>query len=62
MEDTDGTVYGPGNGTIWLGEVNCVGNETHLEACENDGWGPVTYCDHEEDAGVMCCEYNKPLV
>lgn len=47
--------YGPGTGTIWLSDVNCVGSETSLLNCTYRGWGN-TGCDHTQDAGVVCSD------
>ena len=38
---------------IWLGNVNCIGSETHLQECHHRGWG-VENCEHYQDAGVRC--------
>jgi len=48
-----GNVYGPGNGTIWLENVDCSGSENALEDCDHSGWGDTT-CDHDHDVSITC--------
>ena len=45
--------FGRGNGKIWLGGVNCRGNETSLLQCGHPGWN-ADRCNHLEDASVIC--------
>ncbi|KAG9330685.1 hypothetical protein JZ751_022416 [Albula glossodonta] len=50
--------FGRGNGTIWLDEVNCTGDELHLwDCCQS----PLNQsdCSHKEDAGVTCAETTR---
>ena len=38
---------------VWLGSVECDGQEESLGDCRYDNWG-TTPCDHDEDAGCVC--------
>ncbi|XP_074851906.1 scavenger receptor cysteine-rich type 1 protein M130-like [Carettochelys insculpta] len=51
--------FGQGSGKTWLGRVACRGTESAVWNCENSGWD-VSYCDHTEDAGVVCSGHTKP--
>ncbi|EDV19474.1 uncharacterized protein TRIADDRAFT_62104 [Trichoplax adhaerens] len=45
--------FGQGNGTVWLTDVQCKGNELNLHQCPSSGWGN-NKCKHTHDAGVVC--------
>ncbi|CAH3183878.1 unnamed protein product [Porites evermanni] len=52
--------FGQGNGTIWMGDVRCTGNEKSLTECHQSGWGKQN-CEHSKDAGVVCAPLGKYL-
>uniref|UniRef100_A0A4W2CQ71 SRCR domain-containing protein n=1 Tax=Bos indicus x Bos taurus TaxID=30522 RepID=A0A4W2CQ71_BOBOX len=53
LEAVRSAAFGPGNGSIWLDEVQCGGRESSLWDCVAEPWGQSN-CKHEEDAGVRC--------
>jgi len=48
-----GHQYGGGNGTIWLDNVYCTGNERSIVECQHRGWG-VYNCTHGDDVSIIC--------
>lgn len=54
------SVFGAGEGVVWLNRVECRGNEIHLWDC------PLslknhTDCSHKEHAGLTCASQSKTL-
>ncbi|KAL3870551.1 hypothetical protein ACJMK2_038604 [Sinanodonta woodiana] len=45
--------YGIGSGPILMNDVQCVGTEATLAACQFSGW-TINDCKHSEDASVIC--------
>jgi deleted-in-malignant-brain-tumors protein 1 len=50
-----GNQYGPGNGTIWLDNVQCTGAETSLVDCAHNAFGSSD-CTHSEDVSISCID------
>ncbi|XP_030042630.1 deleted in malignant brain tumors 1 protein-like [Microcaecilia unicolor] len=48
--------YGRGKGPIWLGKLQCDGNESALWDCAPRSWDHHD-CTHKEDASVLCSEF-----
>ena len=45
--------FGQGLDSIWLDDVMCSGEETHLVECPHPAFGTHN-CAHSEDAGAVC--------
>ncbi|XP_029770065.1 deleted in malignant brain tumors 1 protein-like, partial [Terrapene carolina triunguis] len=45
--------FGRGSDRIWLADVHCSGTEVALSECRARLWGD-SYCNHGQDAGVVC--------
>ncbi|XP_034554847.1 deleted in malignant brain tumors 1 protein-like isoform X2 [Notolabrus celidotus] len=48
--------FGQGQGSIWMDDVGCTGNETSLLHCRHATLGENN-CGHGEDAGVVCSAF-----
>ena len=44
----------PGNGTIWLSDLECNGEEDSIVDCRHSGWWQTNTCSHDQDAAVTC--------
>lgn len=49
---TDGRFL-PGQGSIWLNNVQCWGTEEDIAECEFNQWGQNN-CSHSQDVGISC--------
>ena len=45
--------YGQGNGTVWLNNVQCAGNESSIFSCNHDGL-KMHSCANGNKANVSC--------
>ncbi len=52
-QSVGGAPYGPGQGPIWMDQVQCVGPEPRLDACAFNGFGNHD-CVHAQDIGISC--------
>ena len=52
---TRNAFYGQGRGSVWLGNLQCVGTEWTIGNCSHSG---RFYCYHNSDAGVKCLSGN----
>jgi hypothetical protein len=50
--------FGQGSGQIMMDGLKCKGEESHIAACNFQGWG-INDCSHGEDAGVTCGMLNR---
>lgn len=46
-------IDGNGTGTIWLDDLQCLGEEKSVQDCNYRGWGKHN-CGHHKDVGVRC--------
>lgn len=57
---TLGNKHGSGQGTLWLDNVRCTGDEQNVGECPHNGWG-VSNCTHLEDVSISCAVDGKPF-
>ena len=50
---TFGFRFGDGRGSMWVSGIQCRGDETNINQCQQNILG-VNDCNHWEDAGVIC--------
>jgi len=53
------SIVNEGSSQIWLDNVNCSGNESHIENCSHNDqgnwqWSVASACTHSHDIGVGC--------
>ena len=48
--------FGQGSGSVWLGGVACLGNESNIISCGRLSVNITRKCSHSKDAGVNCTE------
>ncbi|KAL1275630.1 hypothetical protein QQF64_035253 [Cirrhinus molitorella] len=51
------SVFGAGEGVVWLNKVECRGNEIHLWDCPLS-LNNHTDCSHKEHAGLTCADFS----
>ena len=50
---TTSSKFGPGNGPVFLSNIQCIGSEEDLLECRNT-LIVGSYCTHGRDVGVRC--------
>ena len=50
---TTSSTFGPGNGPVFLSDIQCTGSEEDLLECRNTLF-VGSYCTHGRDVGVRC--------
>lgn len=54
------SVFGPGEGPVWLDDVDCNGSEDSILNCYHRDLG-VHNCQHTEDVGIICGKHKNKL-
>jgi deleted-in-malignant-brain-tumors protein 1 len=54
-----GAIFGPGEGPIFISELDCTGNELNLLACHSFSRIGFHSCNHSQDISVSCRDINE---
>lgn len=47
-------VFGQGTGDVWITNLACGYNQTHLDDCRNSIPQTTNPCEHTQDAAIIC--------
>ena len=53
VEVLGSAAFGEGKGQVWSEEIQCGGNETHIQLCPTSPT-PSHNCSHKHDVGLVC--------
>ena len=57
VEVLGAAAFGEGKGQVWSEEIQCGGNETHIQLCPTSALN--INCSHDRDVGLVCS--GKPM-